>query len=216
MSLNESLSGDVANNSPTTDFKGRTVGQNYLQQINETNKDLNFKDVNKLSTVQSNSRLLGYSQADVDRDRASLRAGLKANTKNSYSAIYDTSRNGVINQSGLRHAIALEKLMNSNDSQDSILKGLREMAQVSEVSGFDNVLDRTGESFNAYQQNREVFGHKRKSISYRASVNQISPLRQKAQLGMVQRKGSLQPIIRTKRREEEGSLPKRRSMLSPY
>ena len=45
MTLNESRSGDVAN-APITDFKGRTMGQNYLQQINETNRDLIFKDVN--------------------------------------------------------------------------------------------------------------------------------------------------------------------------
>ena len=32
-----------------------------------------------------------------------------------------------IPQSGLRHAVALEKLMNSNDSQDSVLRDLKAM-----------------------------------------------------------------------------------------
>lgn len=66
-----------------------------------------------------------------------------------------------------------------------------------DVSNFDNILDRTGESFAAnfpsYRQGSETFARKGQSLAvgsntYRASVKQISPLRHKAQLGMAQRK----------------------------
>ena len=46
-------------------------------------------------------------------------------------------------QSGLRHALALEKLINSNDSRDTALKNLRDMVQ----SGENSVYNVTSDSF---------------------------------------------------------------------
>ena len=56
-----------------------------------------------------------------------------------------SARKDGVAQSGLRHAIALEKLIQSKDSQDSALKNLKEMHE-SKDSGLYNP-NQSGDSF---------------------------------------------------------------------
>ena len=78
----------------------------------------------------------------------------------------DSNKGGVVAQSGLRHAIALEKLMNSNESQDSVLRNLLEMVPFSpEASVYrpDNMAESFTEKFT-YQQRNDDLRRKGKSV----------------------------------------------------
>ena len=145
-----------------------------------------------LNKTQFGKQLRGMAGQNAKNSASGTFANTSRNVYMDYS--FQGNQGGIvaIPQSGLRHAVALEKLINSHESQDSVLRDLKEMVPLSKDSNSQN--NTFGENFSGQptqiltQRNGiEVLRNRRgKSVSVAPDPSKmakgISPLRKNAAL----------------------------------